>query len=227
MFLMLCMSNQIAAQGVYSYEGSIIVKTAVSVKDSLSEIAPFSGREMLLYRQYLIEPEIEIRLSNGTFSEIDTVGYYFIDLKDQIFSKYRTLSVKAKKVCEGELDSKDAGFKFYYETNDLFANVSNLTVRDTTIDNVRCKIATAIRTTPKGKYLLRGWIYPMPKLFPVQFSTYLARKAGNGFVKKMSMASIESGVNPKGAMVSEISFEARRLPKDIIQVIKTWGRGSR
>src|SRR5690606_30253816 len=129
-------------------------------------------------------------LYHGGSPEYDTVGYYFIDLKDQVYSRYSGLSENAKKLDEGKLSDKRS-LNFYYPENDLFKGVSDLSVKDTLINNESCKIASAKKTINKRQMLVKGWIYPSPNLFPVQFSLFLSNKVGGGTVKRMSITNME------------------------------------
>jgi len=200
-----------------SFEGFYYVKTMYT--NNLDSIKPkdiIPVKKLFLFDDCIVEASVRLQLNSEKAPYFDTTGYYFIDMKRQVYAKYDTFSIKAQQLEYGNLRDKTLGLLFL--SKDPFYDVSGLSIRDTAIAGQAYKVASAVRKDSTGIYQLRARIKPQPENFPVQLSSSLSQMTDGGFVTEWTQHDVNKG----GASIVLVKFEAEKLPGKVVEIMKKW-----
>lgn len=194
--------------------------------DAKSKILLNGIRTCFMYNNNLIDVAIQSNFVDSTYNGTDTTGFIFQDFTLLKFIKFDKFSVDAKILDSGAL-SKGGTFSVSDNDDPLKEyELSMFIIRDTILHSKKCKVVSLnidAAEEPDMKRILsmiKFYIDPEIKGFPIQLSRKLSKLINNEFVFRREMPM------PTGDAVlkEEFRFQDKKLPDSMVAIFNTWSK---
>lgn len=194
--------------------------THFSQKDS---ILFNTTRNMYLYKNTLIDITQNAVFKEDHFIRNDTNAYVFYNFSKQRFIEFRRLSRNVEVLKKGTIDeigqfSKLKVFDPLYDMADSAFQTTDTVISGRSVQKLQLKIDPTITDKETLKYanLVKVWIDPQIKDFPLQMSYSLSKKRNNGFVYQRELPMGDGN----GQAILKLDYEPRKLPDSLVSIFK-------
>jgi hypothetical protein len=189
-------------------------------KDSVSVN---STRTMYLYKHCLIDITISFHFEDEKFIKMDTTSYTFYNFDKQTYIEFKSLTTNIEVIKEGKIDEKGAFSSL--ARFDPLSDVpdSAFVIVDTVVNGInvqKVKFASDPNEDSVNlKYaeMIKFWVNPKLKNFPLQLSHSLSKKRGNTFVYQREMP-FSTG---DAYTIMTFDYQPKKLPDSLISIFKT------
>ncbi len=218
-FVFLIFINSSCSQNREDLSGYITLQSEISSSKGSEALTPVSILT-IDNNKNVLEFNVKLKRFNGEFTGADTLNVFFINTQKGIYAAYKKIGIDEKPYLSESIENKKEGLSFLKRDVDFFAGVQDIKIKDTILNGNKYKLAIGFKKADNSELKYEAYISNTPRNFPVQISKIVSKDTDGGFVEKVR---IIDKANDR-IITFQSSYEKKKLPKSIDEIMKAWSR---